>query len=88
MISNLGSALGREMENLLSGESSILHITCPSGLFPAIPMHGNDSPPYSGADMARGAFRRIGAAWQWLLPRMVTDEKGLHLRASSDYNYG
>ena len=38
--------------------------------------------------MERGTLRRVGSVQQGLLPRMATDGKALHLRASSDFYYG
>ena len=81
--------LGIDTRSRDSGGSSVF-ITHTSRLLTTIPMHDNNSSPYSGADMERGTLKRVESArtQQWLLPRMATDGKGLHLRASSDFYYG
>ena len=41
-----------------------MFITHTSRLLPTIPMHDNNSSPYSGTDMERGILRRVGSVVQ------------------------
>ena len=55
--------LGIDTRSRDSGGSSVF-ITHTSRLLTTIPMHDNNSSPYSGADMERGTLKRVGSAQQ------------------------